>query len=91
MSPPIERFSATVRSANTLASCGTYASPAEASRCGCHGVTSVPSKESEPPVMGSSRARVFSSVLFPAPLAPRTAKISWSREKLMPLRTVTSP
>ena len=38
---------------------------------------------------GMSRAKVARRVGFPAPLAPRTAKISFSTSKLIPLITLT--
>ncbi len=38
---------------------------------------------------GMSRASVASSVVFPAPLAPSTAKISLPTVKSSPLSTVT--
>ena len=68
---------------------GTYPIPRPAVSYGGSVDTSSPSNLIVPAMRGIRRARVASSVVLPAPLAPSTAKISFPTVKSRPLRTVT--
>ena len=70
VTPPIRKFSSTVRSTKIRRRSGTRARPARNSSSGERPLTSWPSK-STLPARGTSRpAIVFNSVDLPAPLGP---------------------
>ena len=70
VTPPILRFSSTVRSVKILRCSGTSARPERSNRSGGCPVTSAPSRSTDPDTGARSPAIVFSRVVFPAPLGP---------------------
>ena len=81
---PVRRFSSTVSSANTRRPSMTWAIPARTMRDASASWTFSPSKTIDPLVispswMSSSPVMARNVVVFPAPLAPRSATICPSR------------
>ena len=86
------RFSSTVISAMTPRPSGTWETPRRAMLSTAFPISSSPAKRIVPARGFTSPLMVRSNVVFPAPLAPRTAVIEPGRaENVTDLRASTAP
>ncbi len=88
----MRRLSRTDRNGNTSRPSGTWARPRRTTRSGSIPWISRPSKTTVPFCGSITPDTVFSTVVFPAPLAPRiVTMVPLSTEKLTPRMAMIGP
>ena len=88
----MRRFSSTLRNGNTSRPSGTWPMPNRATLSGSKAVMSTPSKVTLPFCASMAALMVFSTVVLPAPLAPRMVTMwDWSTLSDTPRMAMIGP